>query len=58
MKYAIDYQRGVDVIHWDGPLTTPAADIPEAPLIPLLVLPGLAACAWYLRRRRALPLRG
>lgn len=53
--YAIDYERGIDVLHWDGPLTAGAAvTVPESPGSALLALGGLgvAAAAREIRRRR------
>lgn len=55
--YAVDYERGLDVLHWDGPLTAGAPiTIPESPRSPLLLLAGvaiIAAAALTQRRRRS-----
>jgi hypothetical protein len=54
--YAIDYQRGVDVIHWDGALTAPGTPIAESPAVPLLLFAaplGVGAMALARRRRTA-----
>lgn len=50
--YAIDYQRGLDVIRWNGVLTAPV-NVPEVPTPTLVIVLGLGCtgAAWYVRRR-------
>jgi hypothetical protein len=59
--YAIDYQRGLDVLRYDGPLYVgglddPAAAVPEVPAAAVLPLAGAVLLgALLVHRRRTLP---